>query len=80
MFSIWTKLKFEVMYLIKSKRIKVVLFRSDKSPKHEIPLFLGDLIQISDKCTIDLSFYSVTLTQYAFILTFMVSLNIMTEK
>ena len=40
----------------------------------EIPLFLGYLIQISDKCTIHLSFF-VLLTQYAFKLTFIVSLK-----
>ena len=40
----------------------------------KIPLFLGYLIQISDKCTIYLSFF-VLLTQYAFILTFIISLK-----
>ena len=40
----------------------------------EIPPFLGFLIQISDKCTIHLSFF-VLLTQYVFILTFIVSLK-----
>ena len=59
--------------------IIMILERSDESPKYhrntEIPLFLGYLIQISDKYARSICLFCVTLTQYAFILTFSVSLK-----